>query len=356
MEAAEAVGGAGDIPEEGVLDLLSSLVEQSLVVADRREDGPTRYRMLVPVREYAEERLEQSGEAEETRRRHAEYCLTLAREAEWHLVAARQVEWLDRLEAEHENMRAALAWSIERSAAETALSLAASLWRFWSARGYQTEGRRWLTDALRLDASETPTAVLMVALFGAGRLAYEQGDYAAARTLFVENLEVARRLGDRNYIGGALTQLAHIARLRGEYEEAGDLYGEGLAVRRELGQSRNIGISLHGMGSVALAQGDYASARQFLRESLSVFHQSGDVREVATALRSLGDAERLQGEHDPALERYGEGLRLFEQQGDRQGIGLSLLRLGALAQARGDQSRAEELYTRSLSLFQELST
>ncbi len=173
LEAAEAVGAGEGIPEQEVLDLLTGLVEQSLVVVETREDGRTRYRLLVPVREYAEERLIQSGEAEETRRRHAEYFLALAEEAEAELAGPKQVNWLERLETENDNLRAVLGWTLDGAAdgsleqTERALQMAGALWRFWEARGYLAEGHKWLESALAASEGRDLSARAK-ALIGAG--------------------------------------------------------------------------------------------------------------------------------------------------------------------------------------------
>ncbi len=148
LAAAEAVGAGEGITPDGVFDRLASLVEQSLVLTETRGDGGTRYRLLVPVREYAEERLVQGGEAEGTRLRHAEYFLALAEVGEAELTGPGQVAWLARLDRENDNLWAALGWALGHGRAELGLRLVGVLWLFWRMRGHLTEGRRWAREAL----------------------------------------------------------------------------------------------------------------------------------------------------------------------------------------------------------------
>jgi hypothetical protein len=147
LEAAEVVGAEGDTEQGDVFDLLSRLVDKSLVVAEATGDGGLRYRMLEPIRQYAQEKLEERGEAEEVNRRHASLFLALAEDAESKLQGPEDVEWLERLEVEHDNMRAALSWARERGEDEVALRLAGALGWFWESHGHYSEGRRWLQTA-----------------------------------------------------------------------------------------------------------------------------------------------------------------------------------------------------------------
>ncbi|MBA2534363.1 MAG: hypothetical protein H0V21_05090 [Rubrobacter sp.] len=164
LEAAEAVGTGEGVEEGEVLDLLSGLVDKSLVVAGRAERGRVRYRMLEPIRQYARERPEERGEGEELRRRHAGFFLALAEEAEPELFGPRDVEWFECLEVEHDNMRAALSWALERAEAELGLRLGGALWPFWEAHGHYREGRRWLEEALEKEGRSTSGMVRAKAL------------------------------------------------------------------------------------------------------------------------------------------------------------------------------------------------
>lgn len=211
MEAAEAVGAGSGIEEGEVLELLSHLVDKSLVIveASREEGVSLRYRMLEPVRQFGLEQLEESGEAERVQERHSGYYLALAEEAESELRGPEQVVWLERLETEHPNLRAALSWALDRRTAESGeraelgLRLAATLWRFWDSHGHPSEGRRWLDRGL--SESNAPSAARAEALTGIGWIMLFQGDYELAITRLEESLALFGELGDERDIASALT-------------------------------------------------------------------------------------------------------------------------------------------------------
>ncbi len=351
LEATEAVCDPSADLGTDVLDGIQLLVDKSLVQAYERPAGELRFFILETIREYGLERLEASGEADELRRRHANYYLELAETAEPELTGPRQRAWLERLEAERANLRAALRRSIRSEDADTALRLAAALWRFWSAHGYLSEGRRWMEQALALPSGTGCSAARAEALFGAGRLAYEQGDYAAARELSEESLEIHRELQDRGSVAALLTQLGHVARAQGDYRTARSMYEEGLAIRRELGLRRDIALSLHGLGKVALHEGGYEDARSLLRQSLAIYREIGDEQSIAMALRDLAEATRGAGDPETAAGLASESQGLFRAQGDRRGIAMTLLTLGAVAHDRCDHREAMRLYAESLRTF-----
>src|SRR5690606_18744462 len=210
----------GESEPEAVLDLLSRLVEQSLVFVTRDDTG-TRYGMLEPIRQFAVGQLEERGEVEATRRRHAEVFMALAEQAAMELEGrADQVAWLDRLAMEHDNLRAALAWS-ERDpdGIEIGLRLAASLWRFWEVRGHSVEGGRWLNTLLARSEGQ-PDALRARAMNAAGNLARNRADHDRATALHEWSLDLWRRLDDRHGIARALNNLGVIARERGDAERA----------------------------------------------------------------------------------------------------------------------------------------
>ncbi len=215
LASAEAVGATGKDARGDMLDSLSSLVEQSLVVPETSEDGSNRYRMLEPVREYALERLESSGEAEDTYWRHATVYRALAEEAGAGLSGPEQMEWLRRLETQHDNLRAAMSWLLEQADADPGewsnqvLGFAAALQRFWEVRGHLSEGRRWLEAALA-KASSDPSPERAKALTGVGVLAMRQGEYAQAGRLLDEGLATACELGAKEVT--AMTGTAPLSR------------------------------------------------------------------------------------------------------------------------------------------------
>lgn len=203
-----------------VLDLLTALVQKSLVAYEEDEQGQGRYRPLETVRQYARDRLLEADEAEAMRGRHLEFFVRLAEQAEPKLRGPEQIEWLDRLEREHDNLRAALAWSGAQGQVEAGLRLGGVLAGFWGVRGYGTEGREHLSGLLALPGAEAPTAARAWALHGAGELAGLQGDYGEAQVLFEESLAIQRKLKDKPGIASSLNFLGGVARAQGDRGKA----------------------------------------------------------------------------------------------------------------------------------------
>jgi predicted ATPase/DNA-binding CsgD family transcriptional regulator len=348
LEAAEAVCGAGEIARADVLELLGQLVEKSLV-AMAEEGGAARYSMLEVVRQYAAERLAASGEREDAHRRHAAYYLAIAAVPDAAAVGAAQMAWVERLEREHDNLRAALQWAVEQEDAETALRLVGALWPFWEARGYLREGRRWLTAALGMADAGDP-ALRGKALRGAGLLATWQGDYPAARALHAESLTLYRALGDRDSIAHALENLGMVAHEQGEYAAASALHAESLAIRRELGDQRNIASSLNNLGLVMRGQGDYAAARALHEESLAIHRVLQDHQGIGNELSNLGMMAYLQGDDAAARALHEESLAIRRTLGDRRGIAISLSNLGLVAYRQGEYATARALHAESLAI------
>jgi len=354
LEAAEAVGTGERVEADDVLDLLSRLVDKSLVTAEEGTDDSVRYRLLETLRQYGRERLIASGETEETQRRHAAYFLALAEEAEPKLTGPEQVVWLDRLETEHDNLRAALRWVRASGEAETGLRLGGALWWFWYVRGYYLEGRERLAELLALPGAAGRTAARAKVLNGAGVMAWAQGDYAPARTLHEESLAIRRELGDRRDIARSLNNLGILSYRQGDYTAARSFYEESLAILRELGDKRNIAASLNNLGQVAHDQGDYAVARSLYEESLALFRELGDKRGIAYSLNNLGDAVLGQGDYAAAKSLYAESLVIQRELGDKSGIAEELGHLGEVALGQGDHAAARSLCGESLAMRMEL--
>jgi predicted ATPase len=344
-----------------VLDGIASLADKSLLQQVTREPGDAepRFGMLEVIREYGLECLATSGEAPAIRRRHASYFLTLVEEAEPELRGPQRGVWLQRLEMEHDNLRAALAWaalvwSEEGGEAAAALRLGRALWEFWWVQGYLAEGREGLARLLALTGAPEYVAERAKALHRAGVLACDQGDYAAARALHEESLAVSSKLGDRRGIATSLNNLAHVARLQGDYPAAQELYGESLAIGRNLGDRRLIAFSLDGLGMMARYQGDYAAARGFYEESLALGRELGDRQSVAIVLNNLGWVAQDQGDYAAARAFYEESLLLKRGLGDRRGVAFSLNGLGLVALCQGDHEPARALFEESLAIRREL--
>jgi predicted ATPase/class 3 adenylate cyclase len=343
LDAAEAVCGAGGVLPEEVLGLLAQLVDKSLVIGEER-GTEVRYRMLDTVRQYAQDRLAASGEAAAVRRRHRDFYAGLVERAEPELSGPDQPAWLDRLESEHDNLRAALEWSASRpDGAEPGLRQAAAMWRFWLLRGHWTEGRARLEAALAQpgDASALARAG---ALDAAGVLAGYQDDVTAARSLYEEALAIFTGLDDRRGVATVLNHLGIAAHLAGDYAGAGPIYRESLALWRSLGDKHYVARVLNNLGEVAQLEGDHETARALYEEALAVGRELGDRRDIATWLANLGMIARAQKEFERAAALHAEALELRRELTDKWGIVDSLEGLAGVAAERGDHERAARLF------------
>ena len=329
-EAAEAVCAADSISEDEVLGLQSSLVEKSLVIYEDQEcEG--RYRLLETVRQYAREQLPQEGEAEAMRARHADYFLQLAERAEPELRGVEQVLWCDRVEREHDNLRAALTW-FESSEGRTDehLRLVGALWRFWFSRGHYREGRQWAEKALSREHSGAARARAKAVLV-AGDLARLMGDFAAADPLLEQSVALAR-VGDQGWVASsALFCWAMLAITRKQYARASERARDSLTFARMVGDPWLRALPLVALGLVALQQNDPTSARSFFEESLVVSHSLHDRFHIARSTVHLG-AVALQ-EHDCERARglFRGALMGCRDVADRRAIAACLSGLAAVA-------------------------
>ena len=350
LEAAESIGGDGFA---STLDLLASLVDQSLLRQTMGPGGSSRLSMLKTIREYARERLEFSGEADAVRHRHAMLFLAFAEAAEPELTGPEQATWLDRLEAEHDNLRQALTTFHGHAEDEAEPRLAAALWRFWWQRGYLSEGRSRLEQALAGD-SDAGQAIRATAHDGAGALAEAQGDLAAAAIHHQAALRLRRELGDRRGEARSLTDFGIIADKMGNPPRAVELFAEALAIARDEDDRPQLAACLANLGFVSLDQGDHQRAVTAFRESLELFRELGDQRNLSYVLGGLGNLAFLNGDYAGAAALQEESLTVLRELGDRQGIADTVADLGHVAQRQGDLARAEELYSEALHRYQEL--
>jgi predicted ATPase/DNA-binding SARP family transcriptional activator/DNA-binding CsgD family transcriptional regulator/Flp pilus assembly protein TadD len=353
LEAVEAVAPGDDNEKGEILDLLSRLVDKSLVVADAAAEGEMRYGMLEPVRQYARERLKESGEADAVMSRHAAYFLAEAEAAEPELVGRQPRWWLNRLEHEHANMRAALSWSLERRD-ELGLRLGGALARFWYTRGYLSEGRRWLEDMLSAVGGATSAPVRAKALGEAGWLAQVQGDYEQARVAHEASLDTYRRLRNERGLATCLRNLGSVAAFQGDHERAAELLGESLKLLRQWGTNTDVVRVLTTLGILAISRGEHAQAVARFEEAMSLARKTGDVRGVAVSLNNLGHVALLRGDAERATALFEETLAKDREVGETQGIASSLINLGLAALARGDHGQATGLLVESLTLLREV--
>lgn len=340
-----------------VLDLLSRLVDKSLVLYEESGQGNTRYGLLESVRQYAGEALDCSGEGEVLRRGHFRYFLNLAEEAEPELRGPHEAEWLERLAAEHDNLRAALG---RDGAAPKLLEgdelfrLAAALGRLWDMRGFYSEGRERLRCLLACEVPPGGSAARLKALRWAASLACRQGDYAAARTLCEEGLEIAQEGGDRQGTASCLHILSSVAVGRSDYRSARQLCERALHLRRELGDRQAVSDSLNNLGLIAQEEGDWAAARALHEETLAIRRQLGDNYGIAFSLGNLGALASSMGEYAAARDLLEESLQIARQLGDRRTMASAISNLGLVALAQGDPTTGRVLQDEALEIYREL--
>ncbi len=352
LDAAEAVCSEEGCGREELLDILMQLVEKSLAIADT-QGGAARYRLLETVRQYGREKLEEARELAAVRIRHGSWYLGLAERAEPELQGPDQKKWLHLLEAEHDNLREALAFSVEGGPGDEALRLAAALWWFWHVHGYLGEGRAWLSRALAGTHGALSPARAR-ALYGAGFLAWRQGEFGRAQALGRESLALFRDLGHRTGMASATSLLENVARAQGHHEEAAALLEESVALFRDLGDSWGIATTLLTLGNAVRFQGNHARATSLLEESRDLFRTLGDKSGTAASLHFLGLVARDQGDYAQAEKLNRECLSLSRIIGDHSRVAFSLHALGLVARDRGDYGQAEGLFAESLALFREL--
>jgi predicted ATPase/DNA-binding XRE family transcriptional regulator len=344
---------ANDLPLD-VLDGLQSLLDKSLLYQVMAVDGEPRFLMLETIREYARDRLAERGEAEALRRTHAEQYLALVQQAQPQFFDANQNLWFDRMEAELDNLRAALAWSKTASdGAEIGLQLAGYLWRFWVVRGHITEGREWL-DALLSRRDMVPKSAIWYALHTAGNLADDQGDIAQAKVFWEECLAICRELGNKKFVGHMLNNLGNAAQSEGDFNRAAAFYEEALVVYREVGNTWGVGRTTRNLGRVVHIRGEYDRARRLFEESLGLMRERGDREALAGIMQDLGRIAYDMADDAAAVRHFDEAHRLFREVGSKPGIASVLADHGDVARYQGDYQHASALLEQSLDLQREM--
>ncbi len=360
LEAAEAICPDEEIEAYEVLDLLALLVDKSLVLVAESSEDEARYRLLETVRQYARERLDAAGEAATLQGRHLGWLVDLAERAEPELRGPHLVTWMDRLEREHDNVRAALAWSLPRPEhAEETLRLVGALYRFWQVR-HLSEGYAWLRQALDVVAGLGPDQQDVVrahharALTGAGVLVRDLGDNATARRLFEESLAMRRVLGDRWGIGQALNNLTHMLLTQREYEAADALARESVEIWRELGDPWGLSRALSGLAQLSYVRGEVGPAAEMLTEALALARGLHDLQGLGWMLYQFGQLEAAAGQDADAEAHFQECEAVQREIGDQHGLARVLGDLGLLALRRGEHEPAGRLLRESAAIFRAL--
>jgi non-specific serine/threonine protein kinase len=341
LEASEAVGAGDPVEPDDVLDLLTGLVDKSLVLAEAEADAggdEVRYSLLETVRQFAADRLGEAGETGAARDRHLAWVAGWAERTTPRLVGHDQLRWLRRLALEHDNFRAALEWCRAQGDAATELRLAGALGRFWHLHGPSSEGRAWLRHALEHNPP-SPSPVRALALNWAGRLATVNGE-ADDRRLLEESVAGARETGDLRLVALALRHLSMAAQRHGDEAGARASIQAALATAREAGDRREEAFALVSLGAAAEQAGDAAAAARLLDEGLAIGREVGDAGPVGWALSVLGAIAAEEGRYGEAARLFEEALALSRPMGYWAVTVAALAQLGALERARGDRAAA----------------
>ena len=352
LEAAEAICSGESVKASDVLDLLTQLVDKSLVIAEIN-DRKTRYHLLETVRQYGADRLSESREAAYIRNRHIEWYADLSEctySALWESGWRHHEATLDRLRAEHDNLRGALAWSLVGNA-DAGLRLASVLGPFWTIHGHYGEARAWLSKMLeRTDGSATSAKARAIRY--AAHLAWMQGSYREAVALGEEALRLAKAMDLRVDIAGSFNVLGCAHMSMGHYEQAAALLDAGREAYQQFDDTHHVAEMLRHRGHVATCQGDYQRASLLLEQALNLHRQEGVKYGIAFTLLNLGVLRRYQGDYSQAADVLEKSLTLFRQLGATMTEGKlhALHALAAVLRLQGNHTRALRLYAESLAL------
>jgi tetratricopeptide (TPR) repeat protein len=336
-----------------VFDRLTSLADKHLLRWEGTDDEP-RFAMLETVREFAAERLAAAGEEPATRRAHAAHFLALAERAEPELAGAEQGAWLDRLETEHDNLRAAVAWSVAADAGATAVRLVGALWRFWWVRGHAGEGRAWADRALAGGAG-TP-AERARAFYTAGSLAEKLADAAAAVPRLEAGLAAARAAGDLETAARCHNALGIVAESEITLDRAEDCFASALDLFRAAGDQLGVAVGLINLGQVARNRGDLDRGEALLREGLARARGLGDLQQVAAAVRALARTALVRGDYERAVVLGKEAVAALRRLGDLRNMGLALVILADAHVGLGDQGSAAAALDEALELYRRVDS
>lgn len=354
LEAAEAVCADTTGRDREVVDGISALLDQSLVrrMVEAGRPGRLRVAMVEAIREFAAERLALEPDAAAVRERHARHYLALAEEARPKLGGEDQRAWLDRLELEHDNLRAAIDWAIERPAIGIALQLVVALWRFWQKRGHLLEAEARLASVLALPDARSDRALYARALEASGGVTYWRGEFAAAEAPYREALAIWRSLDDPAELANALYNVAFVAEIVGLREEAAALAQEALGLYRALDDHGGIGNVLWGIGASDIMAERFEAARTGLAEAGDQYRAAGDRTGEAWSEHMLGTVELALDDLAAAQATFARGLSQFVRAGDVLGVALCLMDLATTAARRGQIDRAGRLVGASKALQQ----
>ena len=350
LEAAEAVCNTRQDLAIDLFEGLSSLVDKSLIQRVDQAQAESRFAMLETIREFALDRLAESGEEPVTRRAHAAYCLVLAEEGNPELSPTDRARWLTNCDAEIDNLRAALDWLFEPLDLDWALRLSVALFRFWDMREHLSEGRIRLETVLRLAGAERTQDRARVSQF-AGALAAAQGDYLVAEHFLKQGLTLYEELDHAPGIAASLNALAIAARDRADYASAQSYFERSLACWRLLSDRVAIARCLHNLANVVKVRGDYPRARRALGEAAEIFEAVGDRSGAAWSINQQGDIARASGDIVAARALYWRALAAFREAGDPWGSARSLTDLGYIDLEQANHSSGRAAFRDAMEIF-----
>jgi len=352
LDAAEKVCGAGVPEHDDLLALMGQLVDKSLLNTEDGAFREMRYRLLEPMREYAQERLISSATAERTRQSHATYFADLAMAGDPDSHFAYGKTWLERMEQEHDNVRAALSWCLSSGAIEVGLRLCRGVVQFWYVRGYMTEGCSWLERLLPAARGTAPSTVHVDVLTRAGDLLRAMPAYARANDYFTEALELATRLHYARGMSAALDGLGVLAAQAGHMDLARANYEQALALAE--GQPLQTAAVLIDLGDLALARGDVQTAEPYYERSASLQRGIANSHGLAVSLARLGRVALERNDYVLARERLQQSAVIRQELGGRRFAAISLLGISQVALAERDLAEAAVLAEECLEAFFEM--
>jgi len=354
LEAVESVCVGEDLQRDDVLDLLSHLVDKSLVLV-AEQDGEARYRLLETVRQYGWEKLSESGEEGQLREQHARYYLALAEEVEPELKGEGQVAWLERLEREHDNLRVAMRWLLERGESDEAARLGWALWLFWGIRGHYDEGRRSMEQALSVEGSVAmPASSRAKALYVEGMMENYQGDHLSAEVLLEESISLFRELDDKLGTAYALSNAGFAALGQGQPQKAITLTEEAVDLFLEVNEKWGAAIELGFLAVAWRDQGDHERAKLLAERGLALSQEVGERQAISVALNTLATLAQAERDHERARELFGEGLTVSAELGNESDVVHCLEGLASIAGAEGSLVRAARLWGAAEALLEEI--
>ncbi len=347
LEAAEDICSDEMIHKDEILDLLSQLIEKSVIIYD---ESTERYRILESIKQYGIEKL---SDRNGMFLRHLNYFLELSEKAEPELRSENAKFWLDMIEADHSNFIAAIDWSLNNMNTEKGARAAAALGYYWSIIGNYSTGIRIVENILQSSESLTKTLEGKV-LFWIGSFKWSQGDYELAKKYSEESLAIRKEIGDNYEIAFSMNNLGNISYHQADYERAKKYYEESLAIRKEIVDKKGMAVSMNNLGNIAYIQGDYEQVKEYFEESFAIRKEIGDKIGMATTMNKLSNLSFLKGDYEQAKKYSEEGLTMSKEIGDKKAIAISMNNLGNLCDVQGDFEQAEKYCKESLAIKKEI--